>query len=584
MQLRPVGLGSQHTRRLLELRDARAYQIEQQHRSRRAKSSPAKSAADPAHPQSPRDERTIEAVLDARAEERALGSVSTAHKLRETIQRSRNGIQTERSERRHQDPMSPLLTAFESDPKSRPPAKTTLARDLDVIAATKRRIVAVRRRGNTTDTSGHAAAAAPSRRATKQELEWIEKHEQFKQRITVVEKECQTWWQSFYAAAARGQGTEAHQASVTAIHKLFEESGAACRQETQRIHQQLTMLRSKVRVVSEKVEHMRNGLRFYAELQELIEDVEESLAAFRLAQRERYNEYVTEEKTLEKELAAFQDKMEQWSQVVETLEHTTNRSARRPSAHYQQANKLNRPESTSRLSPENEADDSNDSTSSDVAMMERVRGLNELILQSGGMRGGWDEREHGVFTSLLLKYGLSESVLLQNATDQPQRSPDNQREEIADDNLDYEAAVARFLCKCTKQVVTKSSKTVRDHLSWYVYHLELVQKKKDVIRQWRAQKERDRLLNIKQGLETTAALADDGASTAVDDADEQRKALLEAKARKKKQAQLRVWREEKERREQERLGQQRDAERQREEREARVSIVVSQHVTMVCCD
>lgn len=570
MQVRPVGLGSQHTRRLLELRDARAYQIEQQHMSRRTKSCPAKSLADPAHQQSPRDERTIEAVLDARTEERALGSVSTAHRLREKIQRSRDGIQTERSERRLQGPMSPLLTAFD-EPKSRSPAKTPLGRGMDVVAATKRRIVAVRRRANHED-SGNAAAA-PSRRATKQELEWMEKHEQFKQRIAVVEKECQTWWQSFYAASARVQGSEFHQASVTAIHRLFEESGTACRLETQRIHQQLTLLRSKVRMVSEKVGHMRNGSRFYAELQELIEDVEESLAAFRLAQRERYDEYVTEEKTLEKELAAFKGKMEEWNQVVETLEQTTKRSVRRTSVHYQTANKLNRTESASQLSPEDEGNDSNDSTPSDVAMMERVRGLNELILQSGGMRGDWDEREHGTFTSLLLKYGLGESVLLQNATDQPLRSQDNQREEMADGNLDYEAAVARFLCKCTKQLVTKSSKAVRDHLKWYVYHLELVQKKKDVIRQWRAQKERDRLLSIQQGLETTAASADVEASTAIDDADEQRKALLDAKARKKKQAQLRAWREEKERREQERFDQQRDAERQREEREAKVNLL-----------
>lgn len=565
MHLRPVGLGSQHTRRLLELRDTHAYQIEQQHLNHRTKSSPAKCLADPAHQRSPREERTIEAVLDARTEERALGSVSTANRLRAKIERSRKGIQTERLERHHQDPTSLLQTALD-DPKSRLQANATQVRDMDFVAATKRRIMAVRRRGNTENGS---YAAVPSRRATKQELEWIEKQEQFKQRIAMVEKECRTWWQSFYAAASRVQGAGVHQTYVTAIYKLYEESGAACKQETQRIHQQLTMLRSKVRMVSEKVEHMRNGSRFYAELQELVEDVEESLAAFRLVQRECYDEYVTEEKTLENELAAFQAKIEEWNQVVETLEHSKRPSARH-SVSSQKVNKLNRPESPSRLSLENEEDDSYNSNASDVAMMDRVRGLNELILQSGGMRGGWDEQEQGAFTALLLKYGLNESVLLQNATGQLSPSQDNQEQEMAEGNFDYEAAVARFLCNCTKQIVTKGSKAVRDHLRWYMYHLELMHKKKDVIRQWRAQKEHDRLLSIQQGLEGAVSGNAEAVIGALDGKDERQQTLAEAKARKKKQAQLRAWREDKERREHERLEQQREVERQREEREAKV--------------
>jgi hypothetical protein len=578
-----TALGGQQALRLQSLRLASERHVHDQHLqlSRGAVASPqAITAADPqspgpVFPHSTRTSRTVEAVIENRLA--VDGAVSKSARLRTKIWDARGGIQTERL-----DEDRPRTTAQLHGPPPtaiRPATHTVAPMKTHAI---HQKIAAVRRR------CPMATSAVP-RKLTRSELEWIEKQLQFTQRIGLLEKECGTWWQQYYASTGTSAGAGEASTTALSIQKQLDKCDEQRRQETQEMLQQLNALRATGDDVMHMVHAMRDGTHFIADLQEAMDKFERAMGAFRIMQREKFDVYVVEEKLLERDLSAFGQRVEKWeTEDAETeICKPRERALRRTGLSRNTTTRSKHVAAeTLEVDLDQESTDRHESVDEDihdldqlnvnarVDLVQRVRQLNNKIMQSGGLKGGWDDREHAVFASTLLKCGLTDETILAH---QVVQSPSNQENQAS--SIDFEDAMAKFLRTCIKAVVTKSENAVRSHLDWYVAHLQLVQDKKDVIQQWKQKKETERQQLIRQGLhqvglghenDSNAALVSEnglhlGGTEATEDKGMQR-------ARKNRQ--LETWRKEKERRAAEKLKQEHEMRMEREACEAKVCVYV----------
>ncbi|OWZ24365.1 hypothetical protein PHMEG_000600 [Phytophthora megakarya] len=463
--------------------------------------------------------------------------------MRHKVKAARRGVQTERSER-----------------------------------PSDKRIAAVRRRGGLQEEKGDGR-----RRMGRREAEWIERQLQYKTRVATLEKECHAAWQTFFAA-----GTCSSFVSTAEVNKLFEEMETMRTQDVNTIRHQLIKLNSKVHDVQVKVEEIENGDQFFSELQERIDVVEAAIAKFRLSQRQQFEEFVLEEKLLEKELAGFIEKMEGWDRETPRLSRGGASAPRL--THLGSKSRLRMEHNVSRCPGSNEVICNNQDedrslrtgTPDELGMVDRVRRLNDAILQTGGLKDGWDSREHATFTTLLIKGGLTDDMLLQHAVlAEPKVHPlqlsasrlrSNQEELPQSENWDYETRVARFLRKCMRKIVTQTENSVRSHFEWYLRHLELVEEKKRVIQEWKIKKEEEREQIIQCGFDANGEVTGNvDNETSRDSPSNQQTSKVKLKAREKTERLLEQWKLDKKQKEEERQQRRREIQRKREAVEAKTS-------------
>ncbi|KAL4128208.1 hypothetical protein PRIC2_007201 [Phytophthora ramorum] len=556
-------LGGQQLRRLRELREAGDNNVRERHLKRDGGVS--------APLQQPGDalvSRTVDAIVYERQQDR--DGVSTSARLRDKVTAARRGMQTERSER-----------------------KQSALRPVEKVKTT-RKIAAVRRRGEAT--SEEEDRSAGRRRMGKQEAEWIEKQLQYSVRAATLEKECQAAWLSFFA----GAGTSASSGgfvSTIEVNKLIEEVETLRGEVVQKMKQELRKLSSKANDVQMKVEEIQNGGEFLSELQERIDAMETALAKFRLSQRKLFEENILEEKMLEKELAIFMENMNDWENEpppslgrggastaclgprlihlgseAKLDEHHVNLS--------RMESKSNNDETVDQCCGTNQSEDraTRAGASDELGMVNRVRRLNDAILRSGGLKGGWDSREHATFTTLLVKCSLSDDILLQHLFPSDKASASNQEshhDEPSQQNCsDYETQVARFLRKCMRKVVTQTESSVRSHFEWYLRHLELVEEKKRVIQEWKVRKEQERQLILQFSFdadgEVLESLARGGIPEASRDPSSRNQSKrIKLKSREKTDRLLEKWKLEKKQKDEEQKQRRRELQKKREAVEAK---------------
>ncbi|KAG7384069.1 hypothetical protein PHYPSEUDO_002984 [Phytophthora pseudosyringae] len=495
----PRPLGGQQLRRLRELREAGDNEVHAQHLKRSGGVSSA--LYDVRQSVALLTSRTVDAIVQERLQHK--GNVSASARLRGRVAAARRGVQTERSERPG-DELRPVERT-----------KTTI------------KIAAVRRRGamsSEEDTSGGR------RRMGRQEAEWSEKQLQYRARVATMEKECRAAWQSFFAGAGVSTASAGF-VSPAEVNKLIEEMETLREEGVHKVKHQLRKLSSKASDVQAKVKEIENGDQFLSELQERIDAMEAALAKFRLNHRQQFEEYALEEKVLEKELASFMEKLQGWenettpqlsrggastASLGPRLTHLNSRDAL--NSQYDSVSKI---QSGSDIGGEcgdcssgNQEEDrtARIGTPDELGMVNRVRLLNDAILRSGGLKGGWDSREHAAFTTLLVKCGLTDDVLLQcllpetserqslrvNASNQDSNNGETSQ---TNSRSDFETRVARFLRKCMRKIVTQTESSVRSHFEWHLRHLELVEEKKRVIQEWKMRKEEERRQIIQCGFE-----------------------------------------------------------------------------------
>lgn len=569
-------LGEQQSRHLHQLRAASDQHI---HRTHVAESPGRREAA--AAVRQPTINRTIEAVVEQRALDKEQ-SQSTATRLRSKISAARSGIQTERSERSSDGAHHALLPSLQ-DKATRQPATGSRSHRV----ATTRKITAVCRR------EANEEKEQAKRRMGKNEAEWMEKQLQFAQRIASVEKECLTAWRAFYSGAGASSSSSPSN-TPSLINRQLEEVGIQRSHDSRALLQQLSMLRRKTSTITVKVMQMRNGAQFFAELEELIQDMETSLSEFRVSQLKAFESYVFEENILAKELNIFVEKMEKWEQS----DQNDNR------AHVQKASAMqtnrSRPDRTDvvhLINPNSNEHNTNghdvpgdrtgNEESSEANMVSRVRHLNEMILQSGGMKEGWDDRDHAVFQLVLAKCGLSDETLLRHfewyGDNAPRPSPSNQDVRELDTSassnadIDCEALAARFIRRCVRKLVMKTEEAIRSHLKWYIGHIRLVEEKKSVILEWRQSKEkqREQLLSNHDGVDPEDEYGKPGGEEPEHDGNKSDGSPKPEKPwgqreRARKVELLKEWREKKQQQELDLAEREAELQKQREEVEAKV--------------
>jgi len=563
-------LGGQQLQRLRELREAGDNEVRERHlRSSTGVSASLLGVVEP--PAS----RTVDAIVQERLRHR--DGVSTPARLRDRVAASRRGMQTERSER--------------------PASKEGALRPVEKPKTT-RKIAAVRRRGATEEEKSDGR-----RRMGREEAEWVEKQLQYGARATTLEKECHAAWQSFFAGAGASIAASPPSGFVSAadVNKMVGELEAARDKEVQKMRHELRKVSSKANDVQAKVEEIANGDEFLSELQEKVDAMETALAKLRLIQSEQLEEFVLEEKVLEKELEAFMEKISRWENEVPPrlarggastaplgpkLSHLGSKSTLAT-----QRDAISRRNSSNNDEEKVESGDSNQGravrigTPDEIGMVNRVRRLNDAILRSGGLKGGWDSREHATFTTLLVKCGLTDDILLHHllpdARETQRDRASNQephQEEQAQDNRqsDFETRVARFLRKCMRKVVTQTESAVRSHFEWYLRYLELVEEKRRAIHDWKVRKEEERQQIIQCGFEANGEGHEsiERGGTPDDNANSLPRVLnnkTTTKSREKTERLLEQWKQEKRQKEEEREQRRRERQKRREAIEAKVS-------------
>ncbi|ETL28357.1 hypothetical protein L916_18268 [Phytophthora nicotianae] len=554
-------LGRQQLQRLRRLREANDNAVREEHLNHSG--GVPSSLYDVQQPEDPLASRTVDAIVQERLQSK--GNVSTSARLRDKVAASRRGVQTERSERPG-DELRP------TKPKTK--------------------IVAVRRRGGTPDEKSDSR-----RRMGKLEAEWMEKKLQYKTRVATLERECRNAWQGFFAGAGASTSSTGF-VSPTEVNKLFEEMETLREEDVHKMKHQLSKLSSKLNDVQMKVEEIANGDHFFSELQERIDAMEAALAKFRLEQLQHFEGYVLEEKVLEKELAAFMEKMESWEnepQLSRGGASSTSLGSRW--AHLSSKSSSNLHALTSRgQSERNNGDESVNcsggnqeedqtvitGTPDEIGMINRVRRLNEAILRSGGLMGGWDNPEHATFTTLLVKCGLTDDVLLQHSLPEDLKThtlrystsnqdTNHEGQTQTNSQSDYETRVARFLRKCMRKIVTQTDSSIRSHFEWYLRHLELVEEKKGVIQGWKMRKEEERQQIIQCGFDADGNVLGsfDGPENSRDASSREQSDRAKQKSREKTERLLEQWKRVKKQKEEEQAQRRQELQKKRDALEAK---------------
>ncbi|CEG37404.1 uncharacterized protein PHALS_04998 [Plasmopara halstedii] len=458
-QLYRQPLGGQQLQYLRQLRDLRDNDVREKHLKRQGGVSA--SLYDTQQPRDVQAQHTVDAIVEERLQNSK--NITSARGC-DKISAAR---QTERSEKLSDEMRQPEMS------------KTW-------------KIIGVRRRGGASNTDQKGIR---TRRIGKVEAEWMEKQLQYKTRVLLVEKECRT---------------------AADVNNQYEELEMLRVKERDKMRHHLRHLSKMVKDVQLKVEMMATGNQCMSELQETIDSMEKALARFREDQLQRFEESVLEEKVLGKALAVFMEKLASWEDMTSLrlnrgtssavlkpgLGHIKNKTSNGASKKDNQSE--NKPKSLRATCSSNQEEDQAviSATSDDTAMVNRVRCLNEAIIRSGGLDGGWDAREHCTFVALLSKCGLTDDVLLQHLSPEDLDTYSQFLGEHFDHNHNegsrtssvcvFETRIARFLHICMQKIVTQPRASVRSHLEWYFHYIKLVEEKKHMIQEWKKRKHEER--------------------------------------------------------------------------------------------
>lgn len=483
-------LGGQQLHHLRQLRDLNDKTVREKHLKRSGNTSA--SLYDRKQPLESRTHRSVDAIVNERLQS---SDRATSARQHDKVSAARDGIQSERVERPDDELRQPEML------------KTT------------RKIVAIRRRGGASSTDDPKSGGM--RRLGKEEVEWIEKQLLYKARGRILEKECQSAWQAYYANAGSWMSSTCCVAAAE-VHKQFEDLDMLRSKDVSEIKHQLRHLNSMVNNVQVKVEEIANGNQYFSELQETIDAMEMALAKFRQDQLQQFEESMVEERVVEKALTLFMEKMASWKKATpRRLDRGVDCALGNGKLVHGGHSKSDHDGESATCSSHTQEHDRRVSTatSDETAMIGRVRWLNEAIIRSGGLEGGWDDGEHATFTGLLVKCGLTDEVLLQNLSlddvdthlqqyDFLNQNSNDEKDPQISNQCDFETRVARFLRKCMQKVVTQTRTSVRSHFEWYLRHLALVEEKKRVIQEWKRRKDEERQQLIQCGFDVDGNVLD----------------------------------------------------------------------------
>eukprot|EP00041_Stephanoeca_diplocostata_P026069 m.694995 g.694995 ORF g.694995 m.694995 type:complete len:575 (+) comp22886_c0_seq9:132-1856(+) len=245
----------------------------------------------------------------------------------------------------------------------------------------------------------------------------------------------------------------------------------------------LEKTRGEVKQFRDMLQNISSAPSFVARVQRLMSQIEGDVLALKDAQRQAYEDLLAREKLLTRDLAAFEERLQQWDRpgAMQPVPAGTGRDGGTCQAVPAVAG------GTEGMPPPPE-----------------VAALDDFLKTSRGPTGGWTEYDHGVFLRERQRH-RSESAVV--------------------------AAV-------TTKLVGRTEEAVAEHAAWYATYLDLVERKKAAIKRWRQQRRQEHQQSL------VAASEANGQKSAQASRAERRRAAAREQERREKSAQVAAWREE----------------------------------------
>ncbi|CAD5117223.1 DgyrCDS6018 [Dimorphilus gyrociliatus] len=204
----------------------------------------------------------------------------------------------------------------------------------------------------------------------------------------------------------------------------------------EKVQQQFSSVKARVNQFKSKLENVIPNPAIITSLKEIIEDIENEISNIKLAQRQKYENLVKEEKLSETEVSAIERRIETWT------------STSKPDQNLKECNKQSF---------------SNWETRTDGLLPEIIN-YNKFIQESKGIRGGWDEYDHGLFLRFRNKHNAKIS----------------------------------FVADLLPSIPTRTEEEIFEHEKWYKKLCILNDEKKRAIHSWKKKKEEEQNENLRK--------------------------------------------------------------------------------------
>ena len=249
--------------------------------------------------------------------------------------------------------------------------------------------------------------------------------------------------------------------------------------EKLKLKQQLNKIKNMVKKFQRELKDVKPTDEFIQRLRIIMEDIEEHMSSFKENQKEQYDELMREERLTTQEVDTLNKKFDMWATLgpVKIASSTKGKKTE---------NLASQRDITKDLPPQ-------------VAAFERFQA------QNGGVRGGWDEYDHGTF----LKYRNR-----------------------------HKAKLTTFVRELLAYLPTRTEEEIRQHEFWYQQYLDLNEEKKEAIQRWKDKRDIE-----KESMLRKAADADSDEEN--EKKKQQLKEILEQE-RLENKARLNKWKVEKE--------------------------------------
>eukprot|EP00105_Crassostrea_gigas_P028425 XP_011450073.1 PREDICTED: coiled-coil domain-containing protein 112 isoform X2 [Crassostrea gigas] len=197
--------------------------------------------------------------------------------------------------------------------------------------------------------------------------------------------------------------------------------------EQVKVKQQLEKISHMVKRFHKELKDVKPTPEFVEKLKVIMEEIEGTITSFKENQRKQYEELIRDERMTYQEIQAMERKFDAWSQLAEKPDN----KSKTPAAPLASARDI-----TKDLPPQ-------------------VAAFEKFLEETGGIRGGWDEYDHGTFLKFRNRY----------------------------------KGKIFFIKHALVAIPTKTEEEIRDHEDWYQTYLSMNEKKKESIKKWREKKE-----------------------------------------------------------------------------------------------
>ncbi|XP_062574355.1 coiled-coil domain-containing protein 112-like [Saccostrea cucullata] len=211
------------------------------------------------------------------------------------------------------------------------------------------------------------------------------------------------------------------------LEEMDSKMTAEIKSEQVKVKQQLEKISHMVKRFHKELKDVKPTPEFVEKLKVTMEEIEGTINSFKENQRKHYEELIRDERVTSQEIQALERKFDAWSQLSE------------------KSNNKNKPSPAPLASARDITKD----------LPPQVAAFEKFLEETGGIRGGWDEYDHGTFLKFRNRY-KGKTIFIKHAL------------------------VA---------IPTKTEEEITDHEEWYQTYLSMNEKKKESIRKWRERKE-----------------------------------------------------------------------------------------------